>query len=59
MNSESEKNFIDRKNLGRISLRDRDVSGSKMEEITNKDKSLWVWIILNKLVASLMFRYFL
>lgn len=59
MNSESEKNFIDRKNLGRISLRDRDVAGSKMEETTNKGKSLWVWIILNKLVASLMFRYFL
>nr|XP_058945597.1 protein O-linked-mannose beta-1,2-N-acetylglucosaminyltransferase 1-like [Pocillopora verrucosa] len=36
MNSESEKNFIDRKNLGRISLRDRDVAGSKMEETTNK-----------------------
>lgn len=59
MNSESEKNFIDRKNLGRISLRDRDVAGSKMEETTNKGKSLWVWIILNKLVASLMFTYFL
>ena len=40
MNSESEKNFIDRKNLGRISLRDRDVAGSKMEETTNKGKSL-------------------
>ena len=48
MNSESEKNFIDRKNLGRISLRDRDIAGSKMEETTNKGKSLWVWIILNK-----------
>lgn len=59
MNSEREKNFIDRKNLGRISLRDRDVAGSKMEETINKGKSLWVWIILNKLVASLMFRYFL
>lgn len=59
MNSESEKNFIDWKNFGWIFFWDCDVVGSKMEEIINKGKFFWVWIILNKLVVFLMFRYFL